>query len=196
MTIVVRDRVLIDLDNIECQVEFVTFDGMKEEPEHFAVLFNRVPSRGSTLVRIHSECITGDLFSSRRCDCGDQLKYSIDLLEKSGGVLLYLRQEGRGIGLYEKLAAYRIQDGGKDTFEANEMLGHAADGRKYDFVPGMLNALGVQSILLITNNPEKEACFHGTDVDVTKVIKTPGFAKKQNMAYLRAKKAHGHNISI
>src|SRR5438105_7279634 len=107
------------------------------------------------LVRVHSECLTGDLFGSLHCDCGKQLAKSLQLISEEGGILIYLRQEGRGIGLFEKIKSYRLQAKGYDTFEANVLLGHQPDERSYDIVKNILEDFNISSIRLLTNNPSK-----------------------------------------
>ena len=123
--------------------------------EH-AVLYVGELSEGSPLVRVHSECLTGDAFHSLRCDCGPQLHASMKAIQERGhGAIAYMRQEGRGIGLYSKMQAYALQDTGMDTLDANLALGLPADARKYDFAAEMLYSMGIQSIELVTNNPDK-----------------------------------------
>lgn len=123
--------------------------------EH-AVLYVGDLSEGSPLVRVHSECLTGDAFHSLRCDCGPQLHASMKAIQERGhGAIAYMRQEGRGIGLYSKMQAYALQDTGMDTLDANLALGLPADARKYDFAAEMLYSMGIQSIELVTNNPDK-----------------------------------------
>ena len=121
---------------------------------------------GTPLVRLHSECLTGDVFGSERCDCGPQLREGVEAVAATGGFLLYLRQEGRGIGLYAKLDAYALQDTGMDTYEANLALGHGEDERDYTAAAQMLSALGANSIRLLSNNPDKAAQLtaHGISV--------------------------------
>lgn len=146
------------------------------------------PSKGPVLVRIHSECLTGDLFGSKRCDCGEQLDKSLELVSKSGGVIIYLRQEGRGIGLINKLKAYQLQDKGMNTADANLHLGLEVDERGYDIAIEMLAALGVKSIQLLTNNPEKIEAIEKSDLkllDRVPLIITP---QKENQEYLNTKK--------
>ena len=124
--------------------------------EEHAVLYLGDLSEGSPLVRIHSECLTGDAFHSLRCDCGPQLHASMKAIQERGhGAIAYMRQEGRGIGLYSKMQAYALQDTGLDTLDANLALGLPADARKYDFAAEMLYSMGIQSIELVTNNPDK-----------------------------------------
>src|SRR5690606_14203700 len=122
--------------------------------EHFAVGFGKWKEQPTPLARIHSECLTGDLFGSRHCDCGDQLNESLSRFRNSGGILLYLRQEGRGIGLYNKLDAYALQARGADTFQANRLLGLGDDLRSFDVAAEMLRALGKTEIRLLSNNPD------------------------------------------
>ncbi len=123
--------------------------------EH-AILYLGDLSEGSPLVRVHSECLTGDAFHSLRCDCGPQLHASMKAIQERGhGAIAYMRQEGRGIGLYSKMQAYALQDTGMDTLDANLALGLPADARKYDFAAEMLYSMGIQSIELVTNNPDK-----------------------------------------
>lgn len=136
--------------------------------------------------RVHSECMTGDVFASARCDCGPQLDQALAHFKEHGGILIYLRQEGRGIGLVEKLRAYNLQDEGMDTFEANEAMGHQADGRDYDAAVLILQHLGVQSVELLTNNPEKVEALKNAGFEVQrKSVQVP--RTKDNAAYLKAK---------
>ncbi len=146
-------------------------------------------------VRIHSECMTGDVFGSLRCDCGEQLHQSSEYIESNGGVVIYLRQEGRGIGLENKLKAYNLQDQGMDTIQANLALGFHADDR--DFTPAIeyLKSKGVSKINLLTNNPEKIASFEGTGIKVVKRIPIIVAEDQENAPYLRTKKeSMGHML--
>lgn len=137
-------------------------------------------------VRVHSECMTGDVFASSRCDCGEQLAMALQHFKEQGGVLIYLRQEGRGIGLVEKLRAYNLQDDGMDTFEANRAGGHADDERNYDDALTILKALGIDNITLLTNNPEKIGHLEKAGIQVSR---RPCLTKvtADNGDYLRAK---------
>jgi GTP cyclohydrolase II len=140
-------------------------------------------------VRVHSECLTGDVLGSRRCDCGPQLHDSLDLLDAAGGYLLYLRQEGRGIGLYAKLDAYTLQDTGLDTFDANLALGFPEDARDYTVAAQMLAALGVREVRLLTNNPDKTAQLTRLGVRVAEQVPMTVHVTPANRGYLAAKEA-------
>ena len=145
-------------------------------------------------VRIHSECMTGDVFSSSRCDCGAQLDASMQSLQQEGGILLYLRQEGRGIGIVEKLKAYNLQDLGFDTYEANINLGHPDDGRSFESAVEILRYLNVKKIKLMTNNPEKVNAFDEVDdIEVVERLPLQVGIVPENEEYLEAKRiVKGH----
>jgi GTP cyclohydrolase II len=144
---------------------------------------------------MHSECLTGDMFGSLRCDCGKQLKESMNILSREGGILLYLRQEGRGIGLYHKLEAYKLQDNGYDTFEANRKLNFPEDARSFECAAQMLKALDIHQIRLISNNPHKRQSLEKFGIRVEEVVNTGVFANAHNMAYLKAKaEQHQHTL--
>jgi 3,4-dihydroxy 2-butanone 4-phosphate synthase/GTP cyclohydrolase II len=148
------------------------------------------------LVRVHSECLTGDVFGSQRCDCNEQLHTSMAIIEKAGqGILLYMRQEGRGIGLLNKLKAYKLQDGGKDTVEANEALGFHADVRDYSLAAQILLDLGVRKVRLLTNNPKKIVGLKGFGIEVTERVPIEVKATSTNERYLKTKRDKlGHLI--
>ena len=182
----VRSRVMIPLDKGQ-EAEFVTFDGLASGKEHFAVVFG-TPDVDNPVVRMHSECITGDVFGSMRCDCGAQLHQSMDMMQSVGGILLYLRQEGRGIGLVAKLDAYKLQhEQGLDTYAANEALSLPADARNYECAAQMLGALNVRRIRLLTNNPDKVAQIQSFGIAVTERLNSGTFLTKFNRSYLTAK---------
>ena len=156
--------------------------------EHLAFCMGDLSSADSVLVRVHSECFTGDVMGSRRCDCGEQLKRSMALVASEGlGVVLYLRQEGRGIGLLEKLRAYNLQDMGYDTVDANLMLGHEADERDYTLAACMLEELGVKAVRLMTNNPSKISALKDQGINVTERVPVEIPANTDNAGYLLTK---------
>lgn len=192
MTCKVSEIVTIPLDSVHENssavfVRFVTFTGLRDNKEHIALLYGEIENMEAPYVRLHSECMTGDLFHSRRCDCGEQLTATQQLFEKDGGVLLYLRQEGRGIGLYEKLKAYTLQQNGMDTYEANIALGHKEDQRDFTIAADMLKALNITHCKLLTNNPEKYATFIDAGINVTEVIPLMGEPNEHNRSYIDAK---------
>jgi GTP cyclohydrolase II len=157
--------------------------------EHLALTMGEMRLTGSApLTRVHSECLTGDALFSARCDCGMQLHAALRMIAAEGlGILLYLRQEGRGIGLVNKVRAYALQDAGLDTVTANEALGFAADERRYDMCAPMLEFLGVSSVRLLTNNPRKVAALTSLGVRVSRVP-LADFRTSHNARYLEAKR--------
>ena len=194
----VRRKVRIPLGENGGEPLFVTFEGFPAREEHIALVFGNTESFKTLapLVRIHSECLTGDVFVSERCDCGAQLRYSMEQLRRESGVLLYLRQEGRGIGLNAKIDAYDLQSKGHDTFTANLMLGHPEDGRDFSIAAKMLRALGIDSVRLLTNNPQKVNQLRAAGVTVVDVLNTPTFDTPNNIEYLQAKRdRHGHALT-
>ncbi|MGW0771213.1 GTP cyclohydrolase II [Streptomyces sp. NPDC002676] len=185
-----RARVRVPLrfhDGYSADAELVTFHGLADGQEHVAVVLGD-PAPGSVpLVRLHSECLTGDVFGSARCDCGPQLREAVERIADRGGVLLYLRQEGRGIGLYNKLDAYALQDQGLDTYEANAALGLPEDARDYTAAAQMLGALGIGELDLLSNNPDKAEQLRTLGVAVRDRVPTGVFTTAHNVRYLRAK---------
>lgn len=172
--------------------EFVAQAWIDEETgaEHLAVS-SPAPSRGglAPLVRLHSECLTGDVFGSYRCDCGEQLAYALGLIREQGGTLLYLRgQEGRGIGLANKIKAYALQEAGFDTVEANEQLGLPVDARSYKAAAGILAEMGLTSIRLLSNNPDKKRRLAKSGVRVVEMVPTEVPSRAENLRYLQTKK--------
>ena len=149
-----------------------------------------------TLVRLHSECLTGDVLGSERCDCGPQLREAVGRLDRAGGYLLYLRQEGRGIGLYAKLDAYQLQSDGLDTYAANVALGYAADERDYAAAAQMLLALGLPAVRLLSNNPDKSVQLNRHGVTVVEEVPTAVHLSSANARYLATKAAGGHALDL
>ncbi len=160
----------------------------QNDKEHLALVMGEVAGQRDVLVRIHSECFTGDALGSLRCDCGDQLHQAMHLIAEEGmGVLVYLRQEGRGIGLLDKLRAYNLQDVGYDTVDANLLLGHQADERDYTVAALILKDLGVHSVRLLTNNPEKIESLQALGVSVPARVPLQPIVTSENAAYLTTK---------
>ncbi|AIX99884.1 riboflavin biosynthesis protein RibBA [Arthrobacter sp. PAMC 25486] len=146
------------------------------------------------LVRLHSECLTGDVFGSYRCDCGEQLDYALEHIHRRGGTLVYLRgHEGRGIGLANKIRAYSLQESGADTVEANEQLGLPVDARDYAAAAGILQALGLTRIALLSNNPLKQADLSRHGIEVLEVVPTKIAARAENLRYLKTKRDRMHH---
>ncbi len=191
----IRQRVDIPLQDVPVTPEFVSFEGVLKE--HIALVFPS-PTPGTVpLVRVHSECITGEVFGSQLCDCGPQLREALAMIAKDGGALLYLRQEGRGIGLYAKLAAYALQKEGLDTFEANRHLNLPEDDRSFDEAAQMLKAMNIDRIRLLTNNPDKQAQLAEHGIQIDEIVPTGVFLNPHNRRYLEAKvRLKDHNISM
>jgi GTP cyclohydrolase II len=177
------------------QAEIASF-GPDIDGEHVAVLLGDWMGQDAPLVRIHSECLTGDVFGSARCDCGPQLREALALMAAEGGIVLYLRQEGRGIGLYNKLDAYRLQDRGLDTYEANRALNRAEDERDFGVAAAMLLALGVRKCRLLTNNPQKHRQLQERGIEVVERQATGVYVSGANRTYLEAKVAHAHHDMV
>ena len=184
----VRTQVRVPLrlpDGYATTAVVTSFRGLVVAKEHLALRLGNPTA--VPLVRPHSECLTGDVFGSQRCDCGPQLREAVERIAGAGGYVLYLRQEGRGIGLYTKLDAYALQDTGLDTYEANIALGHDADERDYSAAAQMLQALGVERVALLTNNPDKVEQLGQLGVTVTKRVPTAVHLSPANAGYLAAK---------
>jgi GTP cyclohydrolase II len=163
--------------------------GRKPADEAVAIQHGNVRNGKAPLVRVHSQCLTGDVFTSQRCDCRAQLEFSLrKISQDASGVLLYLPQEGRGIGLLNKLKAYELQDEGLDTVEANRRLGFAADSRDYEFAAEALKALGIRAVRLLSNNPEKVKQLEDGGVRVVKRVPCRPRTSHLSRAYLRTKK--------
>ncbi len=163
----------------------------EKNKEHLVIFTENLPE--IPIVRIHSECLTGDVFGSLKCDCGEQLHLALNTINKKGGMVIYLRQEGRGIGLFNKVNAYHLQDGGLDTVEANHQLGFEADMRDFGIVEEILNHFNIKKIRLLTNNPKKEFAFKNIDVAERIPIKIK--PNPYNKFYLQTKKEKlGHKL--
>jgi GTP cyclohydrolase II len=192
LSIVTRARV--PLQGAE-KTELIAFRSADGSPEHYAILVGAPRTNKPVLTRIHSECFTGDLLGSLKCDCGDQLRGAIAAIEKAGGgILLYLAQEGRGIGLINKLRAYRLQDQGFDTIEANERLGFEPDERRYAIAAKMLKLLGYGAVRLMTNNPDKIAALEAQGVKVAARVRHAFRQNAHNRAYLQTKANKGGHL--
>src|SRR6476659_3303140 len=189
----IRNEVSVPLgfaDGYTTAARVFSFDGLVDGRENlafglgdWAATLTSSAGEPAPLVRPHSECLTGDVFGSQRCDCGPQLREAVERIADSGGFLLYLRQEGRGIGLYAKLDAYALQDAGLDTYEANHALGHAADERDYTAAAQMLRALGVRQLALLSNNPDKADQLEALGIPVRSRVPTAVHLSAANAGY-------------
>lgn len=205
-TATIRTQVEVPLrfaDGFAADARAISFNGLVDDREHLAFALgdrlapHSADDRRVPLIRPHSECLTGDVFGSERCDCGPQLREAVERIADAGGYLLYLRQEGRGIGLYSKLAAYALQDAGADTYEANLALGHAEDERSYLAAAQMLHALGAPRIALLSNNPEKARQLLSWGVTVVEQVPTGVFVSHANRRYLETKARRGrHTLDL
>src|SRR6478736_448623 len=202
----IRTRVELPLrfaDGYATDARAFTFDGLVDDREHLAFALgdrlapfpadeSRVP-----LIRPHSECLTGDVFGSERCDCGRQLREAVERIATAGGYLLYLRQEGRGIGLYSKLEAYALQEHGVDTYDANLALGHDEDERSYVAAAQMLHALGMSRVALLSNNLDKALQLRSCGVTVVEQVPTGVHVSAANHRYLETKaRRGGHTLEL
>jgi GTP cyclohydrolase II len=204
----VRRQVTVPLrfaDGYGTTARVLTFEGLVDGKEHLALglgdwqrSLRRATAGGpAPLVRPHSECLTGDVFGSQRCDCGPQLREAVERIANTGGLLLYLRQEGRGIGLYAKLDAYGLQEAGLDTYEANVALGHGEDERDYSAAAQMLLALGADRVRLLSNNPDKAEQLTRSGVTITERVPTGVHVSAANVRYLATKASHtSHTLNL
>jgi GTP cyclohydrolase II len=178
--------------------QIIAYSLNNNDPMPHMVLINpETDFSKSVNVRIHSECMTGDVFSSRRCECGEQLDWSLDYTNRNGGLVIYLRQEGRGIGIINKLHAYQKQDEGFDTAEANIVLGFGYDDRTYDDAIAILEDLEIKEINLITNNPEKIKALDNCVLKVVSRVSVEIPPHAQNIGYLKTKKEFfGHKLDL
>ena len=204
----VRQQVTVPLrfgDGYATTARVMTFDGLVDGKEHLALglgdwrraLTKSAAGGRAPMVRPHSECLTGDVFGSQRCDCGPQLREAVERIADTGGLLLYLRQEGRGIGLYAKLDAYALQEAGMDTYEANVALGRGEDERDYAAAAQMLLALGADRIRLLSNNPDKADQLEECGVEITERVPTGVHVSPSNVRYLTTKASHtSHTLTL
>lgn len=194
---VVRRKASATLPTEFGQFQCIGYQSVLDEQEHVALVKGDVRGKSDVLVRVHSECLTGDVFASRRCDCGEQLHEGMKAIQAKGeGVVLYLRgHEGRGIGLMEKLQAYKLQEEGADTVDANLALGLAVDAREYAVAAMMLHDLGVESIELLSNNPQKQQELAAFGIRTTKVLPLRASVHQDNRRYLETKRDRmGHQL--
>lgn len=177
------------------KAEFVVFRGGEGLREQIAIIVGEPDPTEPVLTRLHSACLTGDLFGSLRCDCGDQLRGAVKAMaERGGGVLLYLDQEGRGNGIANKISAYRLQHEGLDTYEADEVLGLEDDNRHFAFAAEMLRQLGFSRLALMTNNPGKAAALTAAGIEVSRTERVYGRLSRENIGYLEAKRDRGGHL--
>ncbi|MDF1754015.1 MAG: bifunctional 3,4-dihydroxy-2-butanone-4-phosphate synthase/GTP cyclohydrolase II [Verrucomicrobiales bacterium] len=197
-----REKLVERVEQIEMPTDFGVFNlnmyvsRLDPEEHHLALVKGTIRADVPTLVRVHSECLTGDVFGSRRCDCGSQLHAAMAQIEEEGcGVLVYMRQEGRGIGLVNKIRAYKLQEEGLDTVEANERLGFAPDLRDYGIGAQILHDVGVRKIRLMTNNPRKVVGLEGHDLEITEQVPVQVESNPHNENYLQTKRDKlGHKL--
>jgi 3,4-dihydroxy 2-butanone 4-phosphate synthase/GTP cyclohydrolase II len=176
----------------------IVYENLLDGSDHLALVKGLVDDGKPVLVRMHSECLTGEAFGSQRCDCGEQLHAAMRAIEREGrGVIVYIRQEGRGIGLMNKIKAYALQDLGRDTVEANELLGFPPDARDYGVGAQILVDLGLRKIRLLTNNPQKRAALEGFGIEVVERVPLEITPNRENYQYLKTKRHRlGHLLSL
>ncbi|MCL4140196.1 UNVERIFIED_CONTAM: hypothetical protein GTU68_000135 [Idotea baltica] len=179
------------------EFKMLAYENKPEEMPHLALVSGEIDGDQPVIVRIHSECMTGDLFGSVRCDCGEQLDAALQMTSEKGGVVVYLRQEGRGIGLINKMHAYNLQDAGMNTADANTELGFEVDERNFEIAIEILESLGIKEIRLMTNNPEKVSAFEGGPIRIVERIPIAIPPKKENQFYLSTKQlVMGHYLDV
>jgi 3,4-dihydroxy 2-butanone 4-phosphate synthase/GTP cyclohydrolase II len=187
-SLTVERMVTARIPNDHAEFSLNLYHNNRDDKEHLAMVLGDLRGKSDVLVRLHSECFTGDVLGSRRCDCGEQLQYALHEIALEGeGVLVYLRQEGRGIGLLNKLRAYNLQDQGYDTVDANLMLGHQADERDYTVAARILQDLGVKSVRLLTNNPDKIETLRHLGIAVSQRVPVEPTIYADNAQYLFTK---------
>ena len=176
----------------------IVYENEVDDMQHIALVKGEIKKDDEVLVRVHSECLTGDVFASKKCDCGDQLHRAMEMVEKEGkGVIVYMRQEGRGIGLVNKIKAYALQEDGHDTVEANIALGFKPDLRDYGIGAQILVDLGVHKMRLMTNNPKKIVGLEGYGIEITKRVPLEVHPNENNIRYMQTKqKKMGHLLKI
>ncbi|MCF6201905.1 MAG: GTP cyclohydrolase II, partial [Hydrogenimonas sp.] len=173
------------------EFEAIVFENDIDHVDHMALVLGEIDSEDPVLIRVHSECLTGDALQSRKCDCGEQLEFALHMIQSQGGIVIYLRQEGRNIGLFNKVNAYALQDRGLDTVAANHQLGFSADERTYEMVERILSHYGVKKIRLLTNNPKKIESLKG--VKIVERLPIVVESNPHNEEYLQTKKSKmGH----
>ena len=193
--LIIHRKVSARIPTAAGEFQMVLYTNNHDNKEHLALVKGNLHRQQGVLARVHSECFTGDVFGSQRCDCGEQLQMAMDRIDQAGqGVIIYLRQEGRGIGLLEKLRAYNLQDGGLDTIDANLALGHESDTRDYSMAVAILADLGVQSVRLMTNNPDKILDLERGGIPVIERIPLVTTVYKDNAAYLKTKAQRMHHL--
>jgi 3,4-dihydroxy 2-butanone 4-phosphate synthase/GTP cyclohydrolase II len=188
---------IADFPSTHGHFKILAFTNNKDGKDHTVVVKGDVSNKESVLTRLHSSCLTGDVFGSLRCDCGNQLCNALSMIEQEGlGVVLYMQQEGRGIGLTNKIRAYMLQDSGVDTYNANVLLGFQPDERQYEIAAAMLTKLAVKSVRLLTNNPMKIRGLEKYGIQVMERVGLEVPPNEHNRAYLTAKKRFGHFLSL
>lgn len=186
--LIVQRSVCARIPTQEGEFKLCLYENNQDDKEHLALILGDVADKSDVLVRMHSECFTGDVLGSRRCDCGEQLHSAMHTVAQAGqGVIIYLRQEGRGIGLRDKLRAYNLQDEGFDTVDANLLLGHQADERDYTVAARILEDLGIQSVQLLTNNPAKIEHLKKLGIRISERIQMNPTIYADNASYLQTK---------
>jgi 3,4-dihydroxy 2-butanone 4-phosphate synthase/GTP cyclohydrolase II len=187
-----------ELPSLYGSFRILGFANNKDHKDHIAVVKGEMSGKDGVLTRLHSSCLTGDALGSLRCDCGPQLHTALALLEQEKhGILLYMQQEGRGIGLVNKIRAYQLQDAGFDTYDANLHLGFEPDERDYEVSAAMLDKLGIQSVRLLTNNPDKVKQLERYGVEVTERVPLEVPAQEHDERYMRTKKERfGHKLRL
>lgn len=186
----------VDMPTTDGHFRLIPFRQLDNGLEHIALLKGDISGEEPLLVRVHSSCATGDIFGSLRCECGEQLHQALKAIDKEGrGALIYLNQEGRGIGLMDKIKAYKLQENGFDTVDANLHLGHKADERDYGIGANILHSLGIKKMRLLTNNPVKRIGLEGYGIDVTEIVPLEVEPNEYNRSYMHTKKVRmGHDL--